>query len=317
MYFVAKKLPINTSLNSHKISEFTNHLGRYNAITDLATKNVTQRGLFLDRVQSLFEQNLVSLASSPMVSSSSHKIPSLSLALITVFCQSQADFSEESFPLYDFINFEIIRGNKVVQSGYGVMYSAYTHDLDRKSLESRRSLKESVKLSRLLIQSVYQPTRINEGLPPLPNQYPVFVFPQDPKAMGKPSSTNVYMEDLGFQVHMQEDLEGAPLRLFVHQQDQTSLTDAELMAATLSIGQVNLEVIYPHLYHAGIGKSGATIKGNTVQPEFIARSSLEPFNRNNFTNLVKERQMATIENWLAEMDIESQVNSSSLLVSKA
>ena len=292
MYFLARKLPISKSLNSQKVAEFTNYLGRYNAITDLAAKSPSQKRIFLNRVQKLFKQKLECIYSSYIDPPLEYLDTSIDLFLLTVFCQSQQNFSLESFPLYDFIGFNIIRDGKLIKSSYGVMYSAYTHDMDRGNIENKLSFQYPIELSLLLMQSLFQPTCINENLPPLSEKYPIFVFPQDLKMIGVPPATNRYMEKLEFQVSIQEDLEGSPLRLFSHRLDVQTFEDSEIMSAIFAVGQVVLEMIYPHLYHAGINEDPSG------QCRFLARSPLEIFNRNNFTNSVKENQAEVMRNWL-------------------
>ncbi|NEP09777.1 MAG: hypothetical protein F6K14_06045, partial [Symploca sp. SIO2C1] len=240
MDFYVKEAALD-SLTPDFINEFSNGKSRYNCIFDLTLKGELEIKLFIDRINGIYDQ-LLGVRGLSSNGGQRRIYPYLCIA----FSKSENESQENGFPLYDFISFEVISQRGVSSSGLGIMLSTYIHDLDRKMLEQKDYLQGNVSLSVALWNSLFETTPLNNGVAPLAEKYPIFVFPQQNSQIGLKSNTNDYMSELGLSMKLDYTLDGYPMRIFYkhHHNDGYTCTN-EVYLAILAIGQVLLEMTRP------------------------------------------------------------------------
>lgn len=231
MKLLAKSIPINDSLTPAAIDIQASQLSRYHLIKDLALKGTEQITCFLQRVEQI------------------HNRPErLQLSLITILCEDDTSPEQSlKLPLFDFIGI-----HSSTFRTYGVMLSTYLHDLNREIIDQNRiSCKESttVRLARILVDSLFIPTHFNNNNPPFLGQAPVFIFPESrtDKQGGRSSSTDHYMALLGFKVSQCSiEKEAVVLRLFRHESEVHSCESIWKSKSTnhaiLAVGQACVEM---------------------------------------------------------------------------
>lgn len=263
MRLTVKRLPINPKLTPGDIDAQANHLSRYHLIKDLVIKGPDQISCFLELIQ--------------RISGDSGRIK---LSLITVlFIGDDSSRFEYDLPLFDFIG---IRSQSC--DTYGVMFSTYLHDLDREAISSGRlpcvNSIES-RFSRLLMDSLYLPTRFNSANPPFPDQRPIFIFPPGKtlSQLDSVSTTDIYMSRLGYKVKpLSRHHNLIDLRIFYHEADGHLFDPMLIDPSILAVGQACVEMA----------------RG----PSIVAADGLKPFNRSSFSVDVQKRQTRIARRWL-------------------
>ena len=287
MDFYVKKVAIE-SLTPSRLSAFCNQKNRYNCVTDLVLKGKSQIEEFSKRTNQLYRQLLKERH--PENNVIKQKDCNLKAYLSVVFCKAETQSESEALPIYEFLSFEVVRQGWGSSSGFGVMLSTYTHDLDREKIEKYSVLQDPVNISVELWNSLFEKTSLNKEKDPLFGKYPVLVFPQEKAKIGLPSATNDYMKRLGLEMLVERSLYDDPMRIFYRKSDP-QMYNSEIYLAILAIGQVFLEMTNPHIYRTD--------------------SQLMPFNRDNFTKAVKLQQKNTFTNWLFEHGLLEMKNQNS------
>lgn len=151
MRILANSLPIDDLLTSSAIDTMAFGLGRYHLIKDLAVKGPDQIACFLQRIEQIY-----------------NRPERIKLSLISVLYEGATNTEHpEMFPLFDFIGI-----HTSTCEAYGVMFSSYLHDLDREAItQDNLGGKDAVafQIGRLLVDSLFMPTQVNNGRPPFPD----------------------------------------------------------------------------------------------------------------------------------------------------
>jgi hypothetical protein len=285
MIFYDKKTEIRY-LNLPNLHAFCNYKCRYNCVTDIVNKGYDQIQIFLARANEIYLGYLRSRISN-FDSASSNSNIKLNIYLSVVFCKVDTDINDEDFPIAEFLSFDVIKNGDITSSGFGVMLSTYLHDLDRLKIESYSVANADLSLSSLFWKSLFESTILNENKPPFKYKYPIFVFPKNKSPIDVFSATDRYMEHLGMRKLTEYSLEGIPMRVY-HPKPDLHIQSSEVYLAFLAIGQVLLEMTNPEFYQSN--------------------SQLSPFNRNNFTDEVKNKQKDLFVNWLLKHNLFENKN---------
>lgn len=230
---------------------------------DLSKKGPAQISCFLNRVQHVFDRE-----------------DTMRLQLISVLAANNVDSSSSvAVPLFDFIGIKVGSAE-----AYGVMFSTFMHDLDRDILSNDSSLDcglGSSRLGRLLMDSLFTPTCINQHEPPFPSCFPVFIFPPSNAAAhpGSSSATDRYMTSLGFHVQRIDASQSTPeLRVYRHECDGRSLGSSLIERAFISVGVACVEMA----------------NGITSTPG----NCLSVFDRTSFDGHAQKKQAMQTQAWL-------------------
>ena len=103
-------------INKNFINSFYNKKNRYEIITDLVEKNKIKEFL------NFCNFNFKSLGYDEKIE----------IYLNVVFFKK----NKINLPVFNFLSFDVLNKNKVINSCKGIMFSTYIHDLDRSMLES-------------------------------------------------------------------------------------------------------------------------------------------------------------------------------------
>ena len=271
--FYTKKVSIR-DLTYPILSNLCNGKNRYNCITDLTLKDNNQINIFIARANELYQKFITQNKTENILNIEEVQ---LEIYLEIVFCKEYSEPESSGFPLYDFLSFNILEGNQIKSSGSGVMLSSYFHDLEREKIEHYKVTEDDIFLSIVFCKSLFQETYLNGGSPPLKGKKSVFIFPCQNQSNSLKSSTNDYMNYLGFEIDIAYTINGDPLRIF-YQSTHPKFDNINLNNGILAIGQVCLEMTRPDIYSGNL--------------------ELLPFNRENFTEEVKLQQKLIFIKWL-------------------
>jgi hypothetical protein len=213
---------------------------RHNVVTDLVNKPREAKKLFLTRCNQYLQQNL----GSENIHCSAHEGYTLQLSYLPIVFSSRLS----SLPVYEFIKVEVVFEGQVFESFTGVMFSSYTHDYDRDSIQNIIDPNQFI-LSVSLWESLFTPNKINSYAPPL-TSYPMFVFPMSAVTLGKTSPTDAYMNLMRMTMRLGYTTHGVPLRIYYNRKCEY-INSIYSYCALLAVGQATLELTRPDLYARG------------------------------------------------------------------
>lgn len=189
---------------------------------------------FIQRSNSLFKEN-------------SGTNFSLAISYYSIFCQPSKETQEQAYPVYDFLEVEIVESGK---KSFGVMFSSQMREYYRDKLEVGKDTSD-IPIDIAFFRSIFRKESPDKGIL---DDYPLIIMPRTVKVKGEldaesnsPTPTHTYLSSLGLNMReIQPATSDHPFRVYYRNNFEDY--ESDVIQALLSTGQAMFEIVRPELY---------------------------------------------------------------------